>query len=102
MEKLEPTGPAKKERVASVSQRESSWQVPRAAYAIMKMNRAVCSKHQIVRWEKVKMNESRTLARERGSEREHEEERVESTVKEGSFQGGEGRQASRASLGDVE
>ena len=49
------------------------------------------------------MNESRTLARERGgSEREPEEERVDSTVKEGRFQGGQGGQAKRASLGDVE
>ena len=29
-EKLEHTGPAKKERVASVSQRESSWQVQKS------------------------------------------------------------------------
>ena len=39
---------------------------------------------------------------ERGSEREHGEERVHSTVKEGRFQGGEGRKAKKASLGDVE
>ena len=38
------------------------------------------------------MGESRTLARERGgSEREHGEERVDSTVNEGRLQGGEGR-----------
>ena len=37
------------------------------------------------------MGESRTLARERGgSEREHGEERVDTTVKEGRFQGGKG------------
>ena len=34
-------------------------------------------------------------------EREHGEERVDSTMNEG-FQGGEGGQARRASLGDVE
>ena len=40
---------------------------------------------------------------ERGkSEREHGEERVDSTVKEGRFQGGEGGQARRASLKEVE
>ena len=33
-----------------------------------------------------------------GLEREHEEERVDSTVKEGRFQGGKGGQARRASL----
>ena len=37
-----------------------------------------------------------------GSEREHGEERVDSTVKEGRFQGGQGGQASRASLEEVE
>ena len=37
-----------------------------------------------------------------GSEREHEEERVDSTVKEGRFQGGHGGQARRASVGEVE
>ena len=49
------------------------------------------------------MGESRTLAKERGeSKREHGEEREDSTVKEGRFQGGEREQARRASLGDVE
>ena len=37
-----------------------------------------------------------------GSEQEHEEERVDSTVNEGRFQGGKGGQARRASLGEVE
>ena len=49
------------------------------------------------------MSESRTLAKERGkSEREHGEERADSTVKEGRFQGGQGGQAKRASLEQVE
>ena len=49
------------------------------------------------------MSESRTLASERGgSEREHEEDRVDSTVKNSRFQGGEGGQSRRASLGQVE
>ena len=49
------------------------------------------------------MGESRTLARERGgSEREHREEKVDYTVKEGRFREGKGEQARRASLGDVE
>ena len=58
--------------------------------------------YQIMRGERVKVGESRTLARVRGSEREHEEERVDSTVKEGRFQGGQGGQATRASLEQVE
>ena len=52
--------------------------------------------------ERVKVSESRTLARKRESEREHEEERVDSTVKEGRFQGGQGGQARKASLVQVE
>ena len=52
--------------------------------------------------ERVKVGESRTLARERGSEREHREERVDSTVKEGRFQGGKRGKAKRASLKEVE
>ena len=39
--------------------------------------------------ERVKVGESRTLARKGGSEREHDKERVDSTVKESRFQGGE-------------
>ena len=43
--------------------------------------------------ERVKMGRSGTLVRKRGSERKHENERVDSTVKEGRFQGGkEGQQ----------
>ena len=43
------------------------------------------------------------LLRERGgSEQEHGGERVNSTVKESRFQGGEGGQARRASLEQVE
>ena len=40
----------------------------------------------------------RTMARERGSYREREKERVDSTVKEGGFQRGEGGQAKKTSL----
>ena len=36
------------------------------------------------------------------SEREHEEEKMDSTVNEGRFQGGKGGQATRASLEQVE
>ena len=50
------------------------------------------------------MNERCTLARERErkSEREYEEEMIDSAVKKGRFQGGEGRQARRASQGEVQ
>ena len=42
------------------------------------------------------------LSEREGSEQEHENKRVDSTVKEGTFQGSEGRQARRASLVEVE
>ena len=48
------------------------------------------------------MSESCILARERGSEGEHEEERVDFTVKKGRFQGRKKEQARRASPGEVE
>ena len=49
-EKLEHTGPAEKERVASVPQRERAvGKYAKAAFAKWKRNRAVCSEHQIVR-----------------------------------------------------
>ena len=73
-----------------------------AALAKSKRNRAICPKHQIMREERVKVGESRTLAREWGPEREHGVERVDSTVKEGRFQGGQEGQGRRASLEEVE
>ena len=55
-----------------------------------------------MREERVKVGENCTLVGERGSEREHEKERMDSTVKKGRFQGGKGGQARRASLEQVE
>ena len=55
-----------------------------------------------MRGERVKVGESSTLARDGGSEREHGVERVDSTVKEGRFQGEKGGQDRRASLEEVE
>ena len=66
-----------------------------------KRNRTVCPEYQIMRGEKVKVSGSRTLEREGRSEQEHGEERVDSTVKEGTLQGGEVKQTRRASLGKV-
>ena len=48
------------------------------------------------------MGENCGLEREVGSEQGHEEETVGSTMKEGRFQGGEGGQARKAFLGEVE
>ena len=102
-EKLEHTGSPEKERLTSVPQRERAvGKHTRAALAKTKRNRAVCPEHQILRGERVKVSESRTLAREREIRARAWGERVTSTVKEGRFQGEERGQARRASLGDVE
>ena len=65
-EKREHTGVAKKKRVASVPQSEQLTKTPEPPLPKGKMNRAVSPDHQIVRWERVKVSESCTLARERG------------------------------------
>ena len=62
-EKLEHTGPAEKERVALVPQRAVGKNA-RAVFAKRKRNKAVCPKHQIVKWDRVKVSKSRSLARE--------------------------------------
>ena len=82
--------------------KESNRQERRSPLAKRKRNRAVCPKHQIMRGKRVKVGESCNLAREGGSEREHGEEWVDSTVNEGRFQGEQGGQARRASLEQVE
>ena len=61
-EKLEHTGPAEKERVASVPLRAVG-KYAGAAFAKRKRNRAVSSEHQIMRGKRVKVSERRTLAR---------------------------------------
>ena len=55
-----------------------------------------------MRGERVKMSESRTLASKREIRARAWREKVDSTVNEGRFQGGQGGQARRASLEQVE
>ena len=76
-EKLEHIGSAEKESGLSATERAVGKNA--AAFAKRKRNRAVCSEYQVMRGERVKVGESLTLARERGSDRKHEEERVDST-----------------------
>ena len=55
-----------------------------ARTAFAKRKRAICPKHQIVRWES--LGERYQHLGERGrSEREHGQERADSAVKEGNF-----------------
>ena len=91
-EKLEHTGPAAKERVASVPQREQLARTPEPP-----LPKGKGTERQIMMWARAAPWQERG-----GSEREHGVERVDSTVNKGRFQGDEGEQARRASLGEVE
>ena len=93
-EKLKHTGPAEKERVVSVPQREQLASTPEPPFPKGTEPSVQSTRSQGER-------ESHLGERE-GSEREHGEERMNATVKEGWFQEGEGEQASRASLEQVE
>ena len=103
-EKLEHTEPAEKERVASVPQRE---QLARTSKPPLPKGKGTEPSVQSTRSWGGGRGESRwTRAApwrdQKGeSEREHEEKRVDSTMKEGRFQGGKGGQAKRASLEQV-
>ena len=100
-EKLEHTGPAEKERVASVPKRE---QLARTPEPPMPKRKGIEPSVQIPNHggERVKMGKAAPW-RERGrSKREHGEERVDFTVNEGRFQGKKGGQARRAFLEQVE
>ena len=91
-EKLEQTGPAEKERVASVP--ESSRQVRRSR---------LCQKEK--EQSRLSRVPDRKMAGSQGEREPHlgeREERVESTVKKDRSQGGKGGQATRASLEQVE
>ena len=90
-EKLELSELAEKERVASVPQDV------RAALAKRKRNKAVCPNHQTVKWERVKVSESRILREREGSEWKHEEKTVPS-MKKGCRSRGERGQAKRSPL----
>ena len=82
--------------------RESSWQVRQSRLGQKEKEQNRQSKAPNCEGERVKVCRAAPW-RERGrSKREHEEEKEDSTVKEGEFQGGYGRQARRASLGQVE
>ena len=61
--KLEHTGPAEKEKFASVPQREQLESTPEPP--LPKEKGTEPSEHEIVWWERVKLGKSHTLARER-------------------------------------
>ena len=84
-EKLEHIGPAEKERLALVPQRESGRQARQSRPCQKEKERSRQSKAPDRKRERVKVSESRAW-RERGkSERGYKKERVSSTVKEEGF-----------------
>ena len=88
-EKLEHNGPAEKKKNDLSSSEKAVGKYIRAAFAKLKRNKVVSSNQKIMRWERVQVNKTRTLAREKekgGSEREQVEERVDFTVKENKLQ----------------
>ena len=94
VEKLEHTVHAEKESDLGATEKAVG-NYTRAAFAKRRRNRAVCPEYQIMRGERESRWARTAPWRERGeSKREHGEERVDSTVKDG--------QARRASLGEVE
>ena len=65
-EKLEHTGPAEKGKSGLSATEKAAGKYARAAFAKRKRNRAVSPEYQIMREERVKVGESRNLARDRG------------------------------------
>ena len=65
-EKLEHTGPDEKERVVSVPQPEQLARMPELLLPKQKGTEPSLQGRAFVRWERVKVSESRTVARERG------------------------------------
>ena len=97
-EKLEHTGPAEKEKVASVPKREHRSRLCQKEKEQSRLSRV--SDHEgrrELRWARAAPWRVRG-----GSEQKHEVERVDSTVNEGRFQKGKGGHARRASLEQVE
>ena len=88
-EKLEHSGPTKKYNVASAPQSEK---LARDVFAQTKRNQAISPDHKIMRWERVKLRESRTMARKRGIRTGASRVMSQLTLKGSGFQGKEGKQ----------
>ena len=82
--------------------RESSWQERRSHLCQKEKEQSRLSKPPDHEGGESQGGRELHLGKRGGSEQEHGEERVDSTAKEGRFQGGNGGQARRASLEQVE
>ena len=65
-EKIEHTGPAEKKKSGLSATYRAVGKYTRAAIVKRKRNIAVCPEYQAARWDRVKVGESRTLARKSG------------------------------------
>ena len=99
---IEHTGPAEKEKSGLSATERAVGRNTGAAFAKKKRNRAVCPEYQIMRGRESKWVRAAPWRVRGGSERDHGEERLDFTVKEGKFQGGKGGHAIRASIEEVE
>ena len=98
---LKHTVPAEKESSLRGTERADG-KYAGAALAKRKRNRAVCPEYQIMGGRESRWVRAAPWPERGGSERKHEKVKVYSTVKEGRFQRGKGRQARRASPGEVD
>ena len=99
-EKLEHFGPAKKERVASVPQKEQLARTPEPPLPKGKRTEPSVQSTKSRGGRESRWARAAPWQERGGSEQEHEEERAKSTVKEGRFQGEKEGQARRASNGE--
>ena len=82
--------------------RESSWQERRSRLCQKKKKQSRCPEYQIMRGRESRWARAAPWQEKGGSEREHGVEKVDSTVNEGRFQGGQGGKPRRASLEQIE
>ena len=101
-EKLEQTGPAEKAKSGLSATERAVGKY--AGAALTKKEKEQSCQSRVLDHEEGESQGGREphLGEKGGSEREHGEERVDSTVNEGRFRGGKGGQARRASLGEIE
>ena len=89
--KLEHTGPAEKEKSGLSATERAVGRNTGAAFAKKKRNRAVCPEYQIMRGRESKWVRAAPWRVRGGSERDHGEERLDFTVKEGKIPRRKGR-----------
>ena len=95
-EKLEHTGPAEKDRVASVPQREQLAITPESLLPRGEGTELSVLSTRSYGGRKKRWARAAPWRERGGSEREYEEKRVDFTVRKGRFQGGKGRTSKKS------